>query len=149
MMLLYLIVLLTAVPIVELVILLQVHHAMSAAWGSGTALLVTIGSIVATGVGGAALARHQGMRVLRELQERMGRGELPGRALMDGVLIMVGGALLLTPGFLTDLVGFSLLFPMTRVGYRRMLGRWVEQRVRRGDVRVTIDGSTVSPPDDG
>jgi len=137
-MLLYLILLLTIVPVLELVIILQVHHACASAWGGGAALLVTIGSIAATGVGGAALARHQGMSVLRDLQKQMGQGALPGQPLMDGVLILIGAALLLTPGFLTDLLGFSLLIPLTRAAHRKWLGRWLKRKMQRGDIIMTV-----------
>ncbi len=137
-MLLYLILLLTVVPFLELVIILQVHHAIASSWGSGMALLLTIGTIAVTGIAGATLARHQGMSVLRELQERMGQGELPGQALIDGVLILIGAALLLTPGFLTDVLGFSLLVPVTRSAYRKLLRRWVRRKMQRGDVFVTV-----------
>ena len=143
-MLLYLILLLTAVPVLELVIILQVHHAIASSWGAGMALLVTIGTIAATGIAGATLARHQGMSVLRELQERMGQGELPGQALMDGVLILIGAALLLTPGFLTDVFGFSLLLPVTRSVHRKLLGRWVRRKMQRGDVQVIFAESGTS-----
>ena len=144
---LYLVLLLTIVPVLELVILLQVHHAIASSWGAGTALLVTIGSIAVTGISGAMLARHQGMSVLRELQARMGQGELPGQALMDGVLILVGAALLLTPGFLTDAFGFSLLIPVTRSAYRKLLLRWVRRKMQRGEVIVTV--AAARPRDDG
>lgn len=140
----YLILLLTVVPALELVILLQVHHAIASVWGSGTALLVTIGSIAVTGVVGAALARHQGIRVLSDLQQRMVQGELPGQALMDGVLILIGAALLLTPGFLTDLFGFSLLIPVTRSWYRNLLSRWIRRKIQRGDVQVMFAGRATS-----
>jgi UPF0716 protein FxsA len=137
-MLLYLILILTVVPVLELVIILQVHHAIASSWGSGMALLVTIGTIAVTGIAGATLARHQGMSVLRELQKQMGQGEMPGQALMDGVLILIGAALLLTPGFLTDVLGFSLLVPVTRSAYRKLLRRWVRGKMQRGDVHVTV-----------
>ena len=137
-MLLYLILLLTVGPVLELVIILQVHHAIASSWGSGMALLVTIGTIAVTGIAGATLARHQGMSVLRELKKQMRRGELPGQALMDGVLILIGAALLLTPGFLTDVLGFSLLVPVTRSAYRKLLRRWVRRKMQRGDVFVTV-----------
>ena len=137
-MLYYLILLLTVVPIVELVILLQVHHAIASQWGGGIGLLVTLGTIAVTGIAGAILARHQGMGVLRELRQRMRQGELPGQALVDGVLILIGASLLLTPGFLTDLVGFSLLVPVIRARYRRMLLRWLRRKIQRGDVPATI-----------
>jgi len=132
----YLILMLTAVPALELVILLQVHHAIASAWSSGSALLITLGAIVLTGVTGAALARQQGLSVLRQLQQQMGQGQLPGQALMDGVLILIGAALLLTPGFLTDLLGFSLLIPLTRALHRQWLRRWVANKVQRGDAQV-------------
>ena len=139
--LLHLVLLLTVIPALELVILLQVHHVIASAWGSGTALLVTIGSIVATGIAGAALARHQGLRVLRELQRRMVQRELPGEALLDGVLILIGAALLLTPGFLTDMAGFSLLLPPTRRGWRSLLVRWLRRKFQRGSVEVMVSAS--------
>jgi UPF0716 protein FxsA len=137
-MLLYLILILTVVPALELVIILQVHHAIASSCGSGMALLLTIGTIAVTGTAGATLARHQGMSVHRELQKQMGRGELPGQTLMDGVLILIGAALLLTPGFLTDVLGFSLLVPVTRSAYRKLLRRWVRRKMQRG--RCICDG---------
>ena len=137
-MLYYLIILLTVVPIVELVILLQVHHAIASQWGGWIGLLVTLGTIAVTGIAGAILARHQGMGVLRELRQRMRQGELPGQALVDGVLILIGASLLLTPGFLTDLVGFSLLVPFIRTRYRRMLLLRLRRKIQRGDVLGTI-----------
>jgi len=137
-MLLYLILLLTAVPVLELVILLQFHPPIPSSWGSGMGWLLTLGTIAVTGIAGATLARHQGMRVLREMRERMGQGELPGQALMDGVLILIGAALLLTPGFLTDVLGFSLLIPATRSAYRKLLLRWVRRKMQRGEVHVTV-----------
>lgn len=134
----YLVLLLTAVPALELVILLQVHHAIATAWGSGPALLITLGTIIFTGVAGAALARQQGLSVLRGVQEQMRQGQPPGRALIDGVLILIGAALLLTPGFLTDILGFSLLIPVTRTLHRQWLRRWIEKKIHRGDVQTTF-----------
>ncbi len=145
-MLLYLILLLTVVPILELVILLQVHHALAAWLNGGLALLVTIGGILATGIAGATLARFQGLSVLRELQERLGQGKLPGQTLLDGVLILIGAALLLTPGFLTDLLGLSLLVPVTRAGFRVWLQRWAQRKLQRGDAPVVIV-TTATPRD--
>ncbi|MFQ5732513.1 MAG: FxsA family protein [Planctomycetaceae bacterium] len=136
-MLLYLLLLLIVVPVLELVILLQVHHAVASEWGSPIGLLVSLGTIVVTGVAGAALARHQGIGVWREMQMRLGRGELPGQAAVDGVLILIGAAFLITPGFLTDLLGFSLLVPLTRSWHRRMLIRWFRKKIARGEARFT------------
>jgi UPF0716 protein FxsA len=146
-MLLHLILLLTTVPIVELILLLQVHHLIAAHWGFGAGLLVTVGSIAGTGILGAALARHQGLGVLRDLRQSTSRGELPGRALADGVLILVGAALLLTPGFLTDAFGLSLLVPPTRALYRRSLLQWLRRKIERGEIHVHVSGMHTSGPE--
>jgi len=143
-MLFYLILLLVLVPIVELVILLQVHHVLASHWGSGVSLLITVGTILVTGVLGAALARQQGISVFRELRRQLDAGKLPGRPLLDGVLILIGAALLLTPGFLTDLFGFSLLIPVTRAGYRKLLLRWFRRKMQTGELQVTILGQQSS-----
>lgn len=125
-----LILLFTLIPFIELVLLLQVHHAIASAWGAAIGMLVTLGTIVITGIAGAALARQQGLNVLRQVQSQMQRAQVPGLALADGLLVLIGAALLLTPGFLTDIFGFSLLIPGSRAIYRRGLLNWFQQRVR-------------------
>jgi len=137
-MLLYLILLLVLVPIVELVILLQVHHALASHWGSGVSLLMTVGAIIVTGVHGATLARQQGLSVFHDFQRQLRSGRLPGRPLADGMLILLGGALLLTPGFLTDVLGLSLLFPLSRAVYRKLLRRWYQRKFQSGDIKISI-----------
>ena len=129
-MVLRLILLFTIIPFVELAILLQVHQMVSSAWGSGIGLLVTLGSIIVTGVAGAALARQQGLSVIRQVQTQMGQGQVPGQALADGILVLIGAVLLLTPGFLTDIFGFSLLVPWSRALYRRSVLAWFQKNVR-------------------
>jgi len=146
-MLLNLLLLLTLVPMLELVVLLQVHHALASAFGGGTALLLTLGMIVFTGCAGAVLARQQGFSVLRGLQSSMGRNELPQDALINGAMILVGAALLLTPGFLTDILGFSLLIPITRDWHRRWMRAWLKRKVQRGDVNVFVVQSEVRTRD--
>ena len=131
-----LLLLLTIVPIVELFVLLAVHGAIAERYSFQTGLLVTVGAIVATGILGASLARSQGLGVIRDLQRSMAQGRFPARSLIDGAMILAGGAMLLTPGFLTDLVGLSLLVPMTRNLYRRMFNSWFLHSVRRGATRV-------------
>lgn len=138
-MLLKLILILTLVPLGELVLLLQIHHALSALWGPAVGMLITVGTIIVTGVAGASLARQQGLGVIRELRSRLGRGELPTQSLLDGLLILVGAAMLLTPGFITDLVGFSFLLPVTRPWYRRL----IQQRFR---VSVQSAGPAATQP---
>lgn len=125
-----LLLLFTLVPFVELVLLLQIHHAISTIWGPGIGLLVTLGSIVLTGIAGAALARQQGLGVLRKFQSQTRQGQLPGDALADGMLILFGAALLLTPGILSDVLGFSLLIPFTRNWHRRLLLTWAKHNAQ-------------------
>lgn len=138
----------TLIPFIELVVLLQVHHAISEVWGPGMGLLITLGTIVLTGIAGAALARQQGLGVLRQVQQQMGQAQVPGQALADGILVLIGAALLLTPGFLTDIFGFSLLIPGSRHFYRKRIMEWFKQRVRvhrAGGVDVFVVDSVPTP----
>lgn len=125
-----LIFLFVAVPLVELAILLQV-----AQW---IGLLPTVTMVVATGVAGAALARHQGLRAFLAVQGELAAGRLPGRSLLDGLSILVGGAFLLTPGILTDFAGFSLLAPPSRRWLQRLVLRRLERRIAEGTVGFTV-----------
>lgn len=102
----YLILLFTIVPAVELALLIKVGTFI----GVGNTLFL----IVFTGVVGAALARYQGLLVLMRIQESLNKGLMPSEELMDGLMILVGGILLLTPGFITDVLGLLLLIPWTR-----------------------------------
>lgn len=90
----------------------------------------TIGLLVAVSIIGAWLVRRSGLGVLRQIQERLARGEIPGKELVDGLLILVGGVLMLTPGFLTDAVGLLLLIPPTRLALRALLIRRYSKRLR-------------------
>ena len=115
-MLLRLLLLFTVVPLVELTLLLWL-----AGWTSpGFALAL----VLTTGVLGAALARYEGLRCWRRVHEKMASGELPGDPLMDALMILVAGVLLVTPGMLTDLLGFALLVPW----FRRLVKRWLISR---------------------
>lgn len=105
----------------------------------------TVGIVLLTGVVGAWLAKSEGLRVLRRWQEALAGGRVPEEGVLGGLLVLVGGVLLVTPGVLTDVVGLSLLFPPTR---RRVAGwakRWAERRIERGQVRVVSMGPTVRP----
>jgi UPF0716 protein FxsA len=118
------------IPLLELFILIQV--------GQLVGLWPTIGLVVFTGFAGAALARLEGLRTLWSIRGELARGRLPGDALMDGLAILVGGALLLTPGILTDLLGFSFLFPPTRRFLLRRIRRSLEKRLSSGAVHLTF-----------
>ncbi len=123
-MLLKLILLLTLVPLVELLLLVKLAEA--------TSFLLTVCIVLGTGALGAALARIEGLRVLARMQEQLDRGELPADSILDGVLILLAAALLVTPGLITDACGFLLLAPPTRHVVRRWLKDWVMRRISTG-----------------
>jgi len=117
-----------AVPAVELVLLIKL--------GGLIGLLATVAIIFFTGALGATLARWQGLSVLRQIQTQMAQGRLPTNALFDGVIILLAGALLLTPGFLTDIVGFLSLVPGVRNMIKRTIQKRVEKSIQHGDAVV-------------
>ncbi len=92
-------------------------------------LLETVALVVVTGVVGGLVARLQGLNTLRKIQIKLAKRQSPSDELADGALILVGGALLVTPGLITDLLGFLLLLPFTRPFVRRMLQRYLRGRV--------------------
>jgi UPF0716 protein FxsA len=103
------------VPIAELYVIIKVGDAIGA--------VPTIALLVADSILGSILMRSQGRAVWRRFQETMQAGRLPHREVLDGVLVIFGGAFLITPGFLTDVVGILLLLPPTRSLFRRFLVR--------------------------
>lgn len=113
------------VPFLELYVILQVGQAIGA--------LNTIGVLILVSAAGAWLVKREGLGVVRRVQERVHRGDVPGRELVDGVLILFAGALLLTPGFLTDLVAILLLFPPVRAAVRSSATRYLRGRA---DIRT-------------
>ena len=128
--------LLTVVPITELLLLLQFHHLLSGIWGPGPAMLIAVGSIFVTGIVGATLAKLEGLGVLRSVQLSLMRGKLPGPQLLDAAMILVGAALLLTPGLLTDALGLSLLFPPFRTVCRGWLIGRLQKKIEQGRFAV-------------
>ncbi len=122
------------VPLLEIYLLIQV--------GSVIGALPTVALVVLTALVGAALLRHQGLSTLRRVQETVLQGGVPALELLEGAVIVLGGALLLTPGFFTDAVGFVCLVP----GLRRRLLRWA---LRRGLVAVLAGPRRPPPPGPG
>ena len=116
------------VPVMELYILIEAGRIMG--------LAPTIGLIMMTGVAGAWLARSQGVEILRRIQAETSRGQMPAATLIDGALILVGGLLLLTPGFFTDALGFSFLVPLTRELWRKGLSAWLQNQIKQGSVTI-------------
>lgn len=120
----------TLIPLLELYLLVKV--------GEVVGTLPTIAIVISTGVLGAWLTRLEGLRVLRRVQVELGEGKLPTSALIDGLLILVAGVLLVTPGLITDCCGFFLLVPPLRALVRARLRRAWERRLR-SQGRVVID----------
>lgn len=120
------------VPIIELMLLIEL--------GQYIGLLPTLGLVMLTGVTGAWLARAEGMRVFFKFQRELASGRLPGQALLDGISVLIGGAFLLTPGVITDFVGFSLLLPFSRRWIQRRVRASLERQIDSGQVRVVTMG---------
>ena len=142
------------VPIVEIYVLIQVGQVIGAWW---TVLLLILDSMV-----GAWLVRHEGVRAWRALRTALESGRMPGAELADGALILIGGTLMLTPGFVTDGLGVLLILPFTRPLFRRLLSRVVTHRlvvVGSGPGQTTrpgprsqgtvIQGEVVDEPEQG
>jgi UPF0716 protein FxsA len=110
------------VPLIELFLFLVI--------GQKIGILPTFAIILLTGVLGATLARSQGVKVLAKYQQSIAQGKLPHEAVIDGLLILIAGALLLTPGFLTDTMGFLLLAPPVRQIVRARLEASLRERFR-------------------
>jgi UPF0716 protein FxsA len=140
-----LVVLFIVVPILELFVILQIGDLIGLWW--------TLALLVADSILGSMLMRSQGRAAWRRFNEAIERGRPPAREVLDGVLVIFGGALLLTPGFVTDVAGLFLLLPPTRaiargVLVRRFAGRMVVSagRPRRGDYDVEGHATEVDPP---
>jgi UPF0716 protein FxsA len=127
-MFLRLLLLFTLVPLVELFLLVKL--------GTVIGIAPTVLIVICTGVLGAWLARWQGLGVLRRISDDLAAGRLPGDALIDGLLIFIAGAVLLTPGLITDALGFFLLVPPGRAVVRRSVAAWLKQRTVTSDPNV-------------
>lgn len=117
-----LIALFIGVPFAEIYVLLQVGQAIGA--------VNTLGLLIVISVVGAWLAKREGLGVLRRMQRSIDSGRVPGTELVDGFLILLAGALMLTPGFLTDILAILLLLPPVRAVVRRELRRRVARRIQ-------------------
>lgn len=109
-----------AVPVIEVLLFIWIQDRIGLPW--------TLAGIVITAVIGASLVRSQGISVWSKFQNELATGGLPARQIAHGAMVLVGGALLLTPGYLTDAVGFSLMIPAVREGIRRLGARYVSRR---------------------
>ena len=111
-----------AVPVAELYILIEV--------GKRIGSLTTIGIIILTGILGAYLVKSQGFIILKKIQNDLNEGIMPGDSLIQGAIILAGGILLLTPGFVTDIAGFIFLIPVSRRVVKKYLLKWIKGKIK-------------------
>jgi len=127
-MLFRLILLFTITPIVELFLLLKLAKI--------TNVWVTISIVLFTGILGAFLAKSQGRLILFKIRSEINEGKMPGDQLINGLCVLIGGALLLTPGIITDAIGFSLVIPGTREVFKGVVKKYLSKRMQRGDIHI-------------
>ena len=116
------------VPVIELSLLIKV--------GTLIGTLNTIILVIATAMVGSYLVRMEGLSVIYRFQQNMQEGIFPAEEILDGAMILVAGALLVTPGVLTDIIGFSFVFPMSRMAIKRLLRRYVDKKIATMDIRI-------------
>ncbi|MGB6607997.1 MAG: FxsA family protein [Atribacterota bacterium] len=120
-----LLILFVLVPVTELYILIEV--------GKKIGSLTTIGVIILTGIIVTYLVKSQGFMILRKIQEDLNEGIMPGDSLIQGAIILAGGILLLTPGFVTDILGFIFLAPVSRNIVKKYLLKWLKGKIKEGN----------------
>ena len=119
--LIFLIAAFLTIPLIEVWILLQIADLAG--------LLNTIGLLIFTSIIGALLVRREGISVFRKAKNEITQGQMPEKQILDGFLILLGGVLMLTPGFFTDIIGFLLLFPPTRLLLRTVVIKRLNSRI--------------------
>jgi len=121
-----LLILFVIIPVTELYILIEV--------GERIGSLTTISIIIFTGILGAYLVKNQGFMILKKIQNDLNDGIMPGDSLIQGAIILTGGILLLTPGFVTDILGFIFLMPVSRNIVKKYLLKWLKGKIEKSNV---------------
>jgi UPF0716 protein FxsA len=116
------------VPMLELYILIKVGSII----GAGPTIVL----VILTAIVGAYLAKQQGMHTMYRIRQSLSQNMLPAEELVDAFLILIAGLVLLTPGFITDLLGLLILFPPTRKSFKIWLYKKISQWIDKGDVHV-------------
>ncbi|AOM82259.1 FxsA family protein [Salisediminibacterium beveridgei] len=114
--------------------------------GNTIGVIPTILLIILTGILGAALAKKEGLNAIRTAQLQASQGQVPASVLLDGICILVGGVVLLTPGFITDAMGFLLLIPQTRAIFKGFLQKMFYYMVKNGSAIYVSGGSWKKRP---
>jgi len=116
------------IPVIEIYLLLKI--------GSLIGALPTVALLLAVSLTGAWLVRQQGFEILRRIQAELSQGRLPAAELLDGAMVLVGGVLLMTPGFFTDFLGLFFLIPVTRILIKQVVARWIQGRLKNGVITI-------------
>lgn len=124
-------------PLLEIAVFIQV--------GDAIGVWPTILATVATALAGSLLLRAQGLAALNRARVQMDQGQLPAREMFEGVCLVLAGALLLVPGFVTDALGLLLFFPPFRELLRMAIARHLAAKAARGEARVFVDGVEIDP----
>ncbi|TDL77633.1 membrane protein FxsA [Rhodococcus qingshengii] len=124
----YLALLIIVIPAIDIGVLLLS--------GKTIGFLPTIAFIILTGVVGAYLAKREGLQTIKRVQEQLSYGQIPGESLLDGICILIGATLLLTPGFITDVFGFFLLFPPSRKPFKLLMINALRKRIEKGNIKI-------------
>jgi UPF0716 protein FxsA len=127
-MLIRLLILFTVVPVIEIYLIVIMGELIGP--------LQTVLLLLAISLAGAWLVRSQGFHLLRRIRYELAQGRLPAVELLDGAMVLVGGVLLLTPGFFTDFFGLFFLIPFTRGFIQQYVCLWLQRRLDRGTVIV-------------
>ena len=120
----------TLVPFIEIYLLIKI--------GAQVGAFNTILIVILTGLLGASLARLEGIKIMTKVRDSLNRGDLPAEEMLDAMLIFVAGVVLLTPGFITDLAGITLLVPQARFWFKRWLRKKFDEWIERGNGRGGI-----------
>lgn len=124
----YILILLIIVPAAEIGVLLLS--------GNLIGIWPTVGMILLTGISGAYLAKKQGLETLRKAQAQLKFGQMPGEAILDGICILAGGILLLSPGFITDIMGFLMLAPPTKSFFKKLIIKGFHKWMDKNTIKI-------------
>ncbi len=119
---------LAVIPVIELALLIKV--------GSIIGTINTISIVILTAIIGAYMVKLEGLGVMSRIQANMQEGIFPAEELINGMMILVAGALLLTPGFFTDVIGFSMVIPVSRNFLKRIVRRYIDKKMSSGEIRI-------------
>ncbi len=118
----------TLIPVIELALLIEI--------GSKIGILNTVVIVILTAIIGAYMVRTEGMGVMYRIQQNMKDGMFPGEELISGAMILVAGALLLTPGFFTDIIGFLMVIPVSRKYIGDIIKKYIEKKMSNDEIHI-------------